>query len=72
MIFSHSQDIYRVSKKNARSCLKPDISGLEARILTNKVSFDIVRFSALKLDQDRGYFTWKRLRKLCLKRANLT
>ena len=33
--------------KNARSCLKPDISELEARISTNKVSFDIVMFSQL-------------------------
>ena len=35
-------------KKNARSCLKPDISRLEAQILTSKDSFDIVMFSAFK------------------------
>ena len=35
-------------KKNAPSCLKPDISGLEVQILTSKVSFDIVMFSAFK------------------------
>ena len=35
-------------KKNARSCLKPDISGLEVHIFTSKVSFDIVMFSAFK------------------------
>ena len=59
-------------KKNARSCLKPDISVLEAQILTSKVSFDIVMFSAFKWAQEQGHFTWKRLRKSRLKSANLT
>ena len=55
-----------------RSCSKPDISGLEARILTSKDSFDILTFSAFIWAQEQGHFTWKRLRKSRLKSANLT
>ena len=59
-------------KQNARSCLKPDISRLEAQILTSKDSFDIVMFSAFKWAQEQCHFTWKWLRKSCLKSANST
>ena len=39
---------YRVSKKNVRLCLEPDISWLDSQIMTYKVNFDIVTFSAFK------------------------
>ena len=48
-----------VLKKNARLCLKPEISRLEAQILTSKDSFDIVTFSAFKCPQEQCHFTWK-------------